>query len=654
MPDQTPDFIPHTPDTAASAPDFIPHTSAPAAPASAMSSGKEGPQAGSPAAPPQTMMDKLSDYWGKLTSSYDPGAANSNPLVRGLSAVGGAALSVPQQTYQAVRHPIDTAKAMGSQVAGATKAWADPTTRPTWEGVKSVLPEALGQGVGQVAGGEVGGAALGATADFMRFASDPVVRKTFGELDNAGKQHAAIMQGKVKTVNDLVRNPASRFQDAVMGEQGEVGQHANAVLAADEADMRLKGSSAGMADATAGVQAARDTLKQNMGTEFGSGPIEGLLQRATGPQSMRNLKALRTQVGKVASQMYRGGNKGEAAALYTLYDGLSDAGNTRAAELGPQASSSWNHYSDVTAQFKDMEKGVLGEMLDPANHTTDTAKSNLLKHVVDNPTGLAEVTRSMKKYGVDPAPLNKAVEIGRGLQVASERTGNIVMGKIKAMIKHPLAVGVPAVAGSMAGSSLGLGGGIAGFVIPIAIAYHINGLLDRIQLTKILKDVSKRADDTSVTGELPDRQPVPPPPAASTTPSTTPPSAGGPSGFTTGSPLPQGSANPAATVGGGGYFGPERRVQEGGALVSGERRVAPGTPAGSAGPIKLAKTPGEELAEQIRTTRAGAKTGSTTEGEALQAIMKDPAKYAAYKQAEPKVRDVMLIKAKRELEGARK
>jgi len=39
----------------------------------------------------------------------------------------------------------------------AAKTYADPTTRPTWEQAKSVLPEAIGEGAGVVAAGELGG-----------------------------------------------------------------------------------------------------------------------------------------------------------------------------------------------------------------------------------------------------------------------------------------------------------------------------------------------------------------------------------------------------------------------------------------------------------------------------------------------------------------
>jgi hypothetical protein len=93
--------------------------------------------------------------YDKLTASYNPNAEKLGPVGRFLDAAGGAVMAAPGALASAVAHPIDTAKGVGSSLA----SWADPSTRPTWEGIKSVLPEALGQGVGNVAAGEVGGAA---------------------------------------------------------------------------------------------------------------------------------------------------------------------------------------------------------------------------------------------------------------------------------------------------------------------------------------------------------------------------------------------------------------------------------------------------------------------------------------------------------------
>ena len=86
----------------------------------------------------------------KLTAPIDPGA--HNPATRFLSSVGGAVIGAPEAALNTMRHPIDTAKG----VVSSLQAWRDPNT---WKGALSVLPEALGQGVGNVAAGEITGAA---------------------------------------------------------------------------------------------------------------------------------------------------------------------------------------------------------------------------------------------------------------------------------------------------------------------------------------------------------------------------------------------------------------------------------------------------------------------------------------------------------------
>lgn len=98
--------------------------------------------------------------YSKLTAGYNPQVeefAQSHPIigpvVRFLDAAGGAALSTPEGIYNALRHPSDTAKGALESIA----AWRNPNVR---KGALSVLPEALGQGVGNVAGGEAMGAAV--------------------------------------------------------------------------------------------------------------------------------------------------------------------------------------------------------------------------------------------------------------------------------------------------------------------------------------------------------------------------------------------------------------------------------------------------------------------------------------------------------------
>jgi hypothetical protein len=90
----------------------------------------------------------------KLTAPIDSEA--HNPVSRFFSSVGGAVIGAPEGLYNTLRHPGDTLAGISDSVG----AWMDPKTRPTWEGIKSVLPEALGGGVGTVAAGEALGAAV--------------------------------------------------------------------------------------------------------------------------------------------------------------------------------------------------------------------------------------------------------------------------------------------------------------------------------------------------------------------------------------------------------------------------------------------------------------------------------------------------------------
>ena len=59
-------------------------------------------------------------------------------------------LGFPQGMYEMARHPIESAKGIGSSLA----AWTKPET---WKGAPSVLPEALGTGIGNVSAGEAMG-----------------------------------------------------------------------------------------------------------------------------------------------------------------------------------------------------------------------------------------------------------------------------------------------------------------------------------------------------------------------------------------------------------------------------------------------------------------------------------------------------------------
>lgn len=125
----------------------------------------------------------------KLTAPIDPGA--HNPVTRFLSSVGGTAIGAVGSAAKAAAHPMEAISGAidsTSDAIDSLKSYADPKTRPTWEQIKSVLPEALGTGVGGYAVGEAGGAALkgagGAVAG--------VVKRVLPNAERAGAAFADV------------------------------------------------------------------------------------------------------------------------------------------------------------------------------------------------------------------------------------------------------------------------------------------------------------------------------------------------------------------------------------------------------------------------------------------------------------------------------
>lgn len=140
---------------------------------------------GAATAQPATPAPKTPGIGERLTRSYNPDVEQfaekhpiAGPAVRFLDAAGGAAMAAPGAALSAIRHPLDTVKGVGESLA----AWKDPNT---WKGAASVLPEALGQGVGNVAVGEglkpISSAAADATGAsrtaLSRIARDPATGK---------------------------------------------------------------------------------------------------------------------------------------------------------------------------------------------------------------------------------------------------------------------------------------------------------------------------------------------------------------------------------------------------------------------------------------------------------------------------------------------
>lgn len=119
-----------------------------------------------------------------------------NPVARFLSNVGGTVLGAPAAIGHAIAHPIDTATGIVDATDQALKDYENPATRPTAGGALSVLPEALGQGVGSVAAGEMAGAGVGG----LKVGSD-LARQSIGKaINNPAVEDALLHPQKIPLV----------------------------------------------------------------------------------------------------------------------------------------------------------------------------------------------------------------------------------------------------------------------------------------------------------------------------------------------------------------------------------------------------------------------------------------------------------------------
>jgi hypothetical protein len=143
-----------------------------------------------------------------VTSPYDPNA--HGVAQRFLGSAGAQLLSTPGMLVKAAMDPVGTAKDIATGVGSSLKAWADPATRPTWEGIKSVLPEALGGGFGAVASGYGPEAARGVAE--MASPYKPQIVNAVGALE-----HPLQVPGKIaktivgKMIPDAPAPPAPKL-----------------------------------------------------------------------------------------------------------------------------------------------------------------------------------------------------------------------------------------------------------------------------------------------------------------------------------------------------------------------------------------------------------------------------------------------------------
>jgi len=435
--------------------------------------------------------------------------ANNSPLREGaLAAERSLGISNPTSAVDALKQAGGSAwdflkKSAGEPFEGMT---AMDALDPVNVGVRTaaVVPNVVARGVEGIAGGiESGGkdlyqglqrgdtrsAAAGMGTLLATRAMTPMDEGLKANVTEAGKaiqRHLAIDQGKVRVVNDMVRQPLARLDAAVTNEIGKSVQQA---VQADEMDMQTKGTKTGMVDVSKASAAARDKIGQTAKEVSNLGDTLITRGESQPMMNLRDAKSYTTDVGRAAAAARRAGNLREATALDSLYDGLHSATKDRATDLGQ--GKIWQHYIDETRNYKNMQGGLLGELTDEPIHAkalnklTDPARA----------TEAAEISKALDKYGIDPAQFDKAKSLGVDLNRYSQETKANFMGKIKAIVKHPMLAGGATIGASAVGSASGIP--VMGLVLPIIVAGKVANMLDASSLKGLLADIQKETGPTS-------------------------------------------------------------------------------------------------------------------------------------------------------------
>jgi hypothetical protein len=609
--------------------------------------------------------------WAGKAKSF---ASNAWDEAKGLATGIGQAVTAPPQT------PIDKALHVMGTVTGTEplalrRLLVDPAIAKGKSTVQALRSgEWMKAGLGAVstldpvapdvtklyeqsASGDTAGAAGRGATDIaaLKFGD------TMGDLSKLLARAPTIEQGKIGYVN-MARAATDKLDNAVRNTG--VGARVKQVTDTDALDLQ-RTQSAGKVNGVAATQAMQNVINN---TRLG-----GVAHGFSAQMTMADAKATMTQLGREASRLDRTGKSPEAASVWAAYDALRDETMNRASALdaaypGQGHAKAWGDYAKEFKNYLGLQSGVLG-------HLIEGEHSASLNKLIEHSGQLPELQKWFDKYGIDFSPIKDAAEQGKKLNDLSQHTSNLFVSKLRGIYRYPLKVGAPVAAATIAGHAVG--GLLGGIVLPLLVAGKVVGLLDRAQIHTILMDAAKHIppDMMQVTGDP--LGPHTPPPAGSA-PTSLPaagPAPGGPAGPTAGGPPATGAGGGAGGVPGapsasgrsasgmpranippspfgqglgqevverrgapsGSYSGPERRTQ---AMQDYEKNVGE-TPRGQ-------QTPGEKLAEQVRQARAS-KPHSITEGEALHEIMRDPAKYERYKDADQKARDTMLVKAKNEL-----
>lgn len=637
MGQDTPDFIAHQ-DT----PDFIPHQDDGASGAAPVAGAlPEGSFQTRPGGPIQNSNDSSTQSFARSFLGGFGVKPTGNPDV----SVGDESKSVLGQLGTGVKNFAkgswdELSKSMGEDKAkpGLGTPFTDLLIGPHMaargiEGAASALegagsdvargvrkndPNAVATGAGSTA------AALGQ----LLTGDDHLANKVGSAAKSIERAHA-INTGQVQIVNHMVKTPLAMLDGAV---SKEIENHVNAVVQADEASNHSLQNAQGMVKTTDAAKAARDVVTKITGDD--QGIHSPLIQRAEiGSMTMRAAKDLSSVVGKQAAMLERSGKGAEAAPLHALYKGLHEATQKRANDLGADYGKSWKHYITEASTQKRMEGGLMGELMDEKVHSK--ALNNLVTAATDKIKGRAaevgEIKSRMKQYGVDPASFQHAIEVGKNLTDLSAEVKNAFIGKMRAIIAHPVAAGSAAAGAAVVGHASGVPG--AGFVLPLIVAGKVAGMLDASEIGGLLKDIQKYvpqgAEKVYPGGEGPMSLPRPLQPNVSTLESPDPGTAPAPQPGGSPVPAPQGggaTAQPPSPYSGaerrsqpaGGFSGPERRgFSPGQSLLEQEyqRRLNdPKTPEADKATLrsmlessrtKEGEPEGQTMAQQIRSARAG-------------------------------------------------
>src|SRR5215469_9835835 len=408
---------------------------------------------------------KPQDLWSTTKRQVGGGLEAIGELGKGLgqTVLGAAKAYVggPQEGAQFAQSMIAPQQAQfqrgrettGLESAGHYLAGATPFVGP----MAAEAGESIGRG--EVGRGLVyGAAAIGPEkiVSMMRPAVDLV------------RTGDAITNGMTRLAKEQVRPTLDKFEGAV---KAEVSRHADAVVNADEA-RGARGSRilVNTEDAAKAAEAKAATMKGFTMSEKTKGFITDarggaqVMPPNTVPGSLAHIKEVATDLSNSIGGEMRRGNAQDAAVQDTLYKGLQDAMQKHATDMGEDYGKSWKQYRDVHAARMERLKGLMGDLREGFVGPDTISK---LVHP-DSASQFHQLVSEMKDYGVDTRPIESAREYGFKLQDTLQQTSNLFLGKLRAMIKYPVAAGATAIGASELARLSGIPG--MSFALPLIAA----------------------------------------------------------------------------------------------------------------------------------------------------------------------------------------